>query len=137
MKARASSMVLKARPWTLNILDEPTTGLHFGGVRKLRDVLHALVKAGNSVLVIERNLEVIRTAGCILDVGPQGREESGRIVAEGTLEQVAVTEGRHTGRFLAPLLVRGAAAGRIPKRAELATDRLGGGCASVLPPKIL
>jgi excinuclease UvrABC ATPase subunit len=90
-------MVLKTRPWTLYILVEPTTGLHFEDVPKLLDVLHALVEAGNSVLVIERNLEVIRTADWILDLGPKGGEEGARIVAEGTPEQVAVTEGRQSG----------------------------------------
>jgi excinuclease ABC subunit A len=98
---------------TLYILDEPTTGLHFEDVRKLLDVLHALVDAGNSVVVIEHNLEVIKTADWILDLGPEGGEGGGRIVAEGTPEQVAATEGSHTGRFLAPLLP-----GVAPKRAR-------------------
>jgi excinuclease ABC subunit A len=102
---------------TLYILDEPTTGLHFEDVRKLLDVLHALVEAGNSVLVIEHNLEVIKTADWILDLGPEGGEGGGRIVAEGTPEQVAATEASHTGRFLAPLLARSAAPLRKRKRA--------------------
>jgi len=101
---------------TLYILDEPTTGLHFEDVRKLLDVLHALVEAGNSVLVIEHNLEVIKTADWILDLGPEGGEGGGRIVAEGTPEQVAAAEGSHTGRFLAPLLARGEAPVRRRKR---------------------
>ena len=90
-------MVLKTRPWTLYILDKPTNGLHFKDVRKLLDVLRPLVEAGNSALVIERNLEVIRTADWILDLGPKGGEGGARIVAEGTPEQVAVTEGRQSG----------------------------------------
>jgi excinuclease ABC subunit A len=102
---------------TLYILDEPTTGLHFEDVRKLLEVLHALVEAGNSVLVIEHNLEVIKTADWILDLGPEGGEGGGRIVAEGTPEQVAATEASHTGRFLAPLLARSAAPLRKRKRA--------------------
>ncbi len=91
---------------TLYILDEPTTGLHFEDVRKLLDLLHALVAQGNTVVVIEHNLEVIKTADWILDLGPEGGEGGGRIVAEGTPEQVAATDGSHTGRFLAPMLAR-------------------------------
>ncbi len=93
---------------TLYILDEPTTGLHFEDVRKLLEVLHALVAQGNTVVVIEHNLEVIKTADWILDLGPEGGEGGGRITAEGTPEDVAATPDSHTGRFLAPLL-----AGRV------------------------
>ena len=89
---------------TLYILDEPTTGLHFEDVRKLLEVLHALVDLGNTVVVIEHNLEVIKTADWVLDLGPEGGEGGGRIVAEGTPEMVAATPGSHTGRFLQPLL---------------------------------
>ncbi|WP_187829923.1 excinuclease ABC subunit UvrA [Siccirubricoccus phaeus] len=89
---------------TLYILDEPTTGLHFEDVRKLLEVLHALVEAGNTVVVIEHNLEVIKTADWILDLGPEGGDGGGRIVASGTPEEVAASPGSHTGRFLAPLL---------------------------------
>ncbi|MBX6375826.1 MAG: excinuclease ABC subunit UvrA [Acetobacteraceae bacterium] len=91
---------------TLYILDEPTTGLHFEDVRRLLHLLHALVAQGNTVVVIEHNLEVIKTADWILDLGPEGGDGGGRIVAEGTPEQVAATPGSHTGRFLAPLLAR-------------------------------
>ncbi|WP_160119605.1 excinuclease ABC subunit UvrA [Rhodovarius lipocyclicus] len=91
---------------TLYILDEPTTGLHFEDVRKLLEVLHALVEQGNTVLVIEHNLEVIKTADWILDLGPEGGDGGGRIVAEGTPEDVAATVGSHTGHFLAPILAR-------------------------------
>jgi len=91
---------------TLYILDEPTTGLHFEDVRKLLDVLHALVNTGNTVVVIEHNLEVIKTADWILDLGPEGGEGGGRIVAKGTPEEVAATPESHTGRFLGPILAR-------------------------------
>lgn len=89
---------------TLYILDEPTTGLHFEDVRKLLEVLHTLVEQGNSVLVIEHNLEVIKTADWILDLGPEGGSGGGRIVAQGTPEQVAANPDSHTGRYLAPYL---------------------------------
>jgi excinuclease ABC subunit A len=89
---------------TLYILDEPTTGLHFEDVRKLLEVLHQLVEQGNTVVVIEHNLEVIKTADWILDLGPEGGDGGGQIVAEGTPEQVAAVAASHTGRFLAPLL---------------------------------
>ena len=89
---------------TLYILDEPTTGLHFEDVKKLLEVLHQLVATGNTVVVIEHNLEVIKTADWILDLGPEGGDGGGRIVAEGTPEEVAKVAGSHTGRFLAPLL---------------------------------
>jgi excinuclease ABC subunit A len=102
---------------TLYILDEPTTGLHFEDVRKLLEVLHALVKQGNTVVVIEHNLEVIKTADWILDLGPEGGEGGGRIVAAGTPEEVAAVKESHTGRFLAPILARdGAVAQPEPAR---------------------
>lgn len=105
----AKELSRRATGRTLYILDEPTTGLHFEDVRKLLEVLHALVDAGNSVVVIEHNLEVIKTADWILDLGPEGGEGGGRIVAEGTPEQVAANPDSHTGRFLAPLLPTAAA----------------------------
>jgi len=89
---------------TLYILDEPTTGLHFEDVRKLLEVLHALVDQGNTVVVIEHNLEVIKTADWVLDLGPEGGEGGGRLVVEGTPEDVAACSASHTGRFLHPLL---------------------------------
>ncbi|CAO3406652.1 excinuclease ABC subunit UvrA [Azospirillum largimobile] len=89
---------------TLYILDEPTTGLHFADVEKLMEVLHALVDQGNTVLVIEHNLEVIKTADWIIDLGPEGGTGGGEIVAEGTPEDVAMVERSYTGRYLAPYL---------------------------------
>ena len=100
----AKELARRATGRTLYILDEPTTGLHFEDVRKLLEVLHALVGTGNTVVVIEHNLEVIKTADWILDLGPEGGEGGGRIVAEGTPEQIAASPESHTGRFLAPLL---------------------------------
>ena len=91
---------------TLYILDEPTTGLHFEDVRKLLEVLHELVEAGNSVVVIEHNLDVIKTADWLIDLGPEGGDGGGRIVAEGTPETVAKVEESWTGRYLAPMLER-------------------------------
>lgn len=91
---------------TLYILDEPTTGLHFHDVAKLMQVLHALVDQGNTVVVIEHNLEVIKTADWVLDLGPEGGDGGGEIVAQGTPEDVVKAEASHTGRFLADVLAR-------------------------------
>jgi len=89
---------------TFYILDEPTTGLHFEDVRVLLDVLHRLVERGNTVLVIEHNLDVIKTADWIIDLGPEGGNRGGTIVAEGTPEDVAAVPASHTGAFLKPIL---------------------------------
>ena len=89
---------------TVYILDEPTTGLHTADVHKLIEVLHRLVDNGNSVIVIEHNLDVIKTADWILDLGPAGGDEGGEIIAQGTPEQVAATEGSYTGQYLKKLL---------------------------------
>ena len=89
---------------TLYILDEPTTGLHFADVARLLEVLHRLVDAGNSVVVIEHNLDVIKSADRLIDLGPEGGDGGGRVVATGTPEQVAAVAESHTGRFLEPLL---------------------------------
>ncbi|MCA1284557.1 excinuclease ABC subunit UvrA [Salipiger bermudensis] len=92
---------------TLYILDEPTTGLHFEDVRKLLEVLHELVEAGNTVVVIEHNLDVIKTADHIIDIGPEGGDGGGEIVATGTPEQVAEVDRSHTGHYLKPMLKPG------------------------------
>ncbi|WP_102110090.1 excinuclease ABC subunit UvrA [Oceaniglobus roseus] len=89
---------------TLYILDEPTTGLHFEDVRKLLEVLHELVDQGNSVVVIEHNLDVIKTADWIVDIGPEGGDGGGQVVATGTPEEVCTVEASHTGRYLKPML---------------------------------
>jgi excinuclease ABC subunit A len=102
----AKELARRATGNTLYILDEPTTGLHFEDVRKLLEVLHALVEQGNSVVVIEHNLDVIKTADWILDLGPEGGVKGGEIVAEGVPEKVAAEPKSFTGRYLAPLLQR-------------------------------
>jgi excinuclease ABC subunit A len=89
---------------TLYILDEPTTGLHFYDIEQLLTVLNRLRDHGNTIVVIEHNLDVIKTADWIVDLGPEGGSGGGRIVAEGTPEQVAETKGSETGRFLKPML---------------------------------
>ena len=91
---------------TLYILDEPTTGLHFEDVRKLLEVLHELVDSGNTVVVIEHNLDVVKTADHVIDIGPEGGDGGGMIVATGTPEEIAKVEGSYTGRYLGPLLER-------------------------------
>ena len=100
----AKELSRRATGRTLYILDEPTTGLHFEDVRKLLEVLHALVEGGNTVLVIEHNLEVIKTADWIIDMGPEGGDGGGRVVAAGTPEEVAACAESYTGRYLAPYL---------------------------------
>ena len=89
---------------TLYILDEPTTGLHFEDIRQLLEVLHRLRDGGNTVVIIEHNLDVIKTADWLIDLGPEGGSGGGQIIATGTPEEVAATKASHTGRFLAPLL---------------------------------
>ena len=89
---------------TLYILDEPTTGLHFEDVRMLLQVLHRLVDRGNTVLVIEHNLDVIKTADWIIDLGPEGGSRGGAVVAAGTPEEVAAVAASHTGQFLRHVL---------------------------------
>ena len=89
---------------TLYILDEPTTGLHFEDVRKLLEVLHELVDQGNSVIVIEHNLDVVKTADHIIDIGPEGGDGGGQVVAKGKPEEVAKVSKSHTGRYLREML---------------------------------
>jgi excinuclease ABC subunit A len=102
----AKELSRRATGRTLYILDEPTTGLHFEDVKKLLEVLHTLVEAGNTVLVIEHNLEVIKTADWIIDLGPEGGDAGGHIVATGTPEEIAACEDSHTGQYLRPYLAR-------------------------------
>ncbi len=89
---------------TLYILDEPTTGLHFEDIRKLVEVLNRLADAGNTLVVIEHNLDVIKCADWLLDLGPEGGHNGGRIIATGTPESVAKTAGSHTGHYLKSIL---------------------------------
>jgi excinuclease ABC subunit A len=100
----ATELSRRATGRTLYVLDEPTTGLHFADVEKLLEVLHRLVDGGNTVLVIEHNLDVIKTADWIVDLGPEGGARGGRIIAEGTPERVAETAGSATGEYLARVL---------------------------------
>ncbi|MDP5323514.1 MAG: excinuclease ABC subunit UvrA [Paracoccaceae bacterium] len=100
----SKELARRATGRTLYILDEPTTGLHFEDVRKLLEVLHELVDQGNTVLVIEHNLDVIKTADWVIDIGPEGGDGGGYIVAEGTPEEIAAHPGSHTGRYLKDLL---------------------------------
>jgi excinuclease ABC subunit A len=103
----AKELSKRAPGRTLYILDEPTTGLHFEDVRKLMEVLHALVDQGNTVVVIEHNLEVVKTADWIVDLGPEGGGKGGRVVAQGTPEEVAKSKESYTARYLAPYLAKG------------------------------
>jgi excinuclease ABC subunit A len=89
---------------TIYVLDEPTTGLHFADVQHLLQVLHRLVDAGNSVLVIEHNLDVIKSADWVIDLGPEGGAGGGQVLARGAPEEVAQIEGSHTGKFLREIL---------------------------------
>jgi excinuclease ABC subunit A len=113
----ASELCKIATGSTLYILDEPTTGLHFADIQRLLEVLDRLVASGNSVVVIEHNLDVIKTADRIIDMGPEGGEEGGRVVATGTPEQVAANEASHTGEYLRGL-VEPAAKRRTSRRRE-------------------
>jgi excinuclease ABC subunit A len=103
---------------TLYILDEPTTGLHFEDVKKLLVVLDRLADAGNSVVVIEHNLDVIKYADWVVDLGPEGGEEGGRVIAEGTPEEVARVKASYTGQYLAKVLAAHRARARAPAESE-------------------
>ncbi|MEM9597703.1 MAG: excinuclease ABC subunit UvrA [Acidobacteriota bacterium] len=105
----ATELCKRSTGRTLYLLDEPTTGLHFEDVRKLLDVLHRLTDLGNTVIIVEHNLEVVKTADWIVDLGPEGGEGGGRLVAEGPPETIAETEGSHTGRFLKTVLAKAGA----------------------------
>ncbi len=102
----ASELSKRSTGHTIYLLDEPTTGLHFEDIRRLLTVLSRLVDQGNTVLVIEHNLDVIKTADWLIDLGPEGGSGGGQVVAEGSPETVAEVDASHTGRFLAPLLAR-------------------------------
>ncbi|RAP57520.1 excinuclease ABC subunit UvrA [Oleiagrimonas sp. MCCC 1A03011] len=108
---------------TLYILDEPTTGLHFHDIEQLLDVLHQLVDNGSTVVVIEHNLDVIKTADWIVDLGPEGGAGGGRIIADGTPEDVAANKASHTGRFLKPYLKKAPAAKKTAKKAAKNTAK--------------
>ena len=111
----AKELSRRATGRTLYILDEPTTGLHFHDVAKLLEVLHELVDAGNTVVVIEHNLDVIKTADWLIDLGPEGGDGGGEIVAEGTPEDVAKAKASYTGQFLKELFARRAKAKAAPR----------------------
>ncbi len=113
----ASELQKRQTGRTIYVLDEPTTGLHFEDIRKLLGVLQRLVDAGNSVVVIEHNLDVIKTADWIIDMGPEGGSGGGTVVAQGTPEQVAKVEASHTGRFLKEILA-GRGAGHLQPQGE-------------------
>ena len=101
----ATELSRRATGRTLYILDEPTTGLHFADIQRLLDVLNKLVEQGNTVVIIEHNLDVIKTADWVIDLGPEGGDEGGRVVATGTPEELARHAGAsYTGQFLRPLL---------------------------------
>ena len=102
----ASELQRRSNGRSVYVLDEPTTGLHFEDIRKLLQVLQGLVDKGNTVITIEHNLDVIKSADWVVDMGPEGGSGGGQIIASGTPEQVAGVEGSHTGRFLAEALVR-------------------------------
>ena len=100
----AAELAKRSTGHTIYLLDEPTTGLHFEDIRKLLTVLTRLVEQGNTVLVIEHNLDVIKTADWVVDLGPEGGRGGGAVIAEGTPEEIAESAGSYTGKFLAPLL---------------------------------
>ncbi len=116
----ASELHKRSAGRTVYVLDEPTTGLHFEDVRKLLDVLQGLVDKGNTVIVIEHNLDVIKSADHVIDLGPEGGSGGGRVVATGTPEQIAACAASHTGRFLAPVLA-GAASSTPTRKAPVGT----------------
>jgi excinuclease ABC subunit A len=115
----ASELSKVATGKTLYILDEPTTGLHFADIQRLLEVLQRLVDQGNSVVVIEHNLDVIKTADRIIDMGPEGGEEGGRLIGAGTPEEIAGTPDSYTGQFLAGIVEPKARKRRVPRREKV------------------
>ena len=113
----AKELSRRATGRTLYILDEPTTGLHFEDVRRLLGVLDRLVEAGNTVIVIEHNLDVIKCADFVIDLGPEGGERGGEILVAGTPEEVSACERSFTGQYLAPALRK-----QTPVKAKSATS---------------
>jgi excinuclease ABC subunit A len=111
----ASELQRRATGKTIYVLDEPTTGLHFDDVRQLLLVLQRLVDCGNTIVVVEHNLDVIKSADWVIDLGPEGGDRGGELVAAGTPEHIAATAASHTGRFLAPVLA-GRGASVAPER---------------------
>ena len=109
----ATELSRRATGRTLYVLDEPTTGLHMADVEKLNEVIQRLADAGNSLVIIEHNLDVIKTADYVIDMGPDGGDRGGTVVAEGTPEEVAKVENSYTGQFLKDILAR---EGARPKR---------------------
>ena len=102
----ASELQRRSTGKTFYILDEPTTGLHVADISRLLEVLQRLVDGGNSVLIIEHNLDVIKTADWLIDMGPEGGEGGGNILVTGTPEQIAATSGSYTGQYLGPIMAR-------------------------------
>ena len=113
-RTTSNETAAKARSRTLYILDEPTTGLHFDDVSKLLAAMHKLIEGGGSLLVIEHNLDVIKSADWVIDMGPEGGDGGGEVVAVGTPEEIAANPGSHTGHWLAPLLTPAVSPGQIP-----------------------
>ena len=100
----ATELSKSSRGKSIYILDEPTTGLHFEDIKKLLEMLNKLVEKGNSVVVIEHNLDVIKTADYVVDIGPEGGENGGTIIAEGTPEKIAASKVSYTGKYLKKIL---------------------------------
>ena len=119
----AKELSKRATGRTLYILDEPTTGLHFHDVAKLLDVLHELVDAGNTIAVIEHNLEVIKTADKVIDLGPNGGHGGGEIVASGTPEEVATVKASFTGQFLSKLLKKPKTSSKLAAKTRRTTAK--------------
>ena len=128
----ASELQKRSTGRTVYVLDEPTTGLHFEDVRKLLGVLHSLVDKGNTVLVIEHNLDVIKTADWVIDMGPEGGSGGGKVVVTGTPETIAAHKTSHTGRFLKPLLSASAVINKPATVKKIAAKK-----ASALPKKVV